>query len=167
MAIIDSLDIMSDQQTITGTSYSQRAKYVGAPCDWGQSGIQKFIQVTAYGNATLGTGISFAVLGYNKPDVSDAFVITQTEQFPNAEVTEGFTKFLPIPPVGKKYSYVCVKYVVTGGAEDSEAHEENLCPSEPVLNEREQQNDTYSAFITFTADTGLSYPFANMDKATR
>lgn len=164
MAYMDALDLLSEKQVITGTSYSTRAKHCGAPSDWGNSGIPRYVQINALGPLTVGTAIQFHLVGFNKEDLTDAMVLHSTDTYQAADITAKFKTFLPISITGKKYSYICVKYVVTGGTEDEEDHEETLCPPDEVNSYPEEIENGFTAFVTAVADTGLQYPYANPDK---
>lgn len=165
MAYMDALDVLSEKQVITGTSYSTRAHHCGAPSDWGNSGTQRYVQINALGPLTLGTAITFQLIGYNdKEGMTDVMVLHSTDAIPNADITSKFKIFLPISITSKKYAYLCVKYVVTGGTEDQEEHEETLCPPDEVNSYPDEIENAFTAFITLTADTGLQYPYANPDK---
>lgn len=165
MAIIDSLEILSDEQVITGTCYSQRAKYVGNPKDWGMGGLPRYVNIYSKGAFSLGTNITFMIIGYNKEDdLSQAFVITQSPTFATADIKENTAISLLIPPVNRKYKYLAIKYVVTGGTDDEGELSENLCPVKPVINADEPKENCFTAFIAFIPETDVEYMYSNYDK---
>lgn len=164
MAIMDALDILSDEQVITGSCYSQRAKYVGNPKDWGMGGLPRYVNIYAKGPCTIGTNMTFMVVGYSDLEgMSDVFPISQSQQFKKEDIDVGFAVSLPIPPVNKKYKYVAVQYVSDAGDDDADLAED-LCPVKPVLNDDEPVENCFSAFITFVPETDVEYMYSNYDK---
>ena len=167
MAFIDALDILSDKQTIDGTVYSTKMKPIGnAPCDWGHGGEPRWIAVVSHGNYTLGATLEIQVQGCTKEDLTDAFVINTTGAIPAADIVEGWNTYISIPSVGKKYKYIFLKYISALGTDSKVTHDPTTCPTDPVLGEIEAVDDTFTAFITLSISSHLTYPYANMDKTT-
>lgn len=168
MSIIDALDVLSDHQTIDGTMYSQRLKYVGAPNDWGHGGMQRYATIISHGDFDLGTTLEIQLLGATKPDFSDAISIASTGTIKAADIHAGSKWDIPVVPKGQKYSYVCVKYLVpdVGDSSDTMEDADDLCPTKPVLGAPDPENNTFSAFFQFSIDSQLTYPYANSDFVT-
>lgn len=118
MAIIDSFDIFADKQIVNDTCYSAiPPKDLGAPMDWGQTVIQKYIELVFHGAFTH--PLTVQLIGFNNKNASDQFVICATPEIPITELIKGSKKFLQIPPIGKKYRFVILKFMPTGGSSGS------------------------------------------------
>lgn len=114
MALIDSLDILSDKQVVNNTCYSRYCKKFKAPSDWGQTEMQRYIEILCHG--THAHPLTVQVVGSNNDSHSDEFVICQTTEIPVAKLKAGYKFFIPIPPIGQKYRYLALKYLPTGGS---------------------------------------------------
>lgn len=169
MSVIDALEVFSDYQVIDGTMYSQRAKYVGAPNDWGHGGQQRYVTIISHGAFTLGATLEIQLIGYtDKENLTDAFVICTTGAITGTDIVEGSKWDIPVHPVGKKYSYICLKYIVPDVGESSDPMDEasDLCPTKPVLGAEDPKENCFSAFTQFSIDSQLTYPYANADYTT-
>lgn len=114
MALLDSLDILSDKQVINNTCYSAYSRDLKVPMDWGQTETPRYIQLLAHG--THSHPLTVQVVGSNNQSHSDEFVICQTPEIPVAELKAGFKSFITLPPIGKKYRFLALKYLPTGGS---------------------------------------------------
>lgn len=166
MAIVDYFDILSDRQVIDGTCYSNQAKDLQAASDWGSSAIMRFVKVIVEG--THSKALTIQLMGANKPDFTDAFVIAQTVQIPAADLVRGKVFYLPVSSLGKKYRYFCLKYLPAGGSDSATENPEggNYCPPSPVLSEQEEVENGISAFFSLIDDYHVEYPYVNQDKYT-
>lgn len=117
MAILDSFDIFADKQIVNDTCYSANGKDLGAPVDWGQTALSKYVELIFHGAFTH--PLTVEVIGANEPNGSDQFTVCSTPEIPITELVKGAKKFLQIPPVGKKYRYVKLKFKPTGGSSGS------------------------------------------------
>ena len=117
MALIDSLDILSDKQIVNNTCYSRYCKKFKAPSDWGQTEMQRYIEILCHG--THAHPLTVQVVGSNNDSHSDEFVICQTTEIPVAKLKAGYKFFIPIPPIGQKYRFLALKYLPTGGSNPS------------------------------------------------
>ena len=166
MARIDSLTILSDKQTIAGTEYSTKMIDVRAANDFGHGGLPQYVAIIAHGNYDLGATLEIQLQGCTEDDLSDAFIINTTGPLKAADLVEKWCTYLAIPPVGKKYKYMFLKYISDAG-DSSSTHEDELCPTEPVLEVPDSQPNTFTAFLTLSIDSHmLTYPYANQDKET-
>lgn len=168
MSIIDALEVLSDHQTIDGTMYSQRLKYVGPPNDWGMGGMPRVCTVISHGAFDIGATLELQLLGATKEDFSDAFVIQTTGSITGTDIQAGSKWDLYVNPTGKKYSFVCVKYIVVDVGDSATVDDEadDLCPTKPLLKEPEPEDNTFSAFFQLATDSQLTYPYANEDYQT-
>lgn len=167
MAFIDALDVLSDRQTIDGTTYSTKMKQVGnAPCDWGHGGLRRWIAILAHGNYTLGATLEIQLQGCTKEDLTDAVIINTTGPIQAADIVEGWGTYLDVPAIGKKYKYIFLKYISALGTDSNVTHDDALCPTLPVLGFPEAQEDTFTAFVTLAISSHLTYPYANMENIT-
>lgn len=167
MAFIDALDILSDKQTIDGTVYSTKMKQISqAPCDWGHGGIPRWIAIVSHGNYTLGDTLEIQLQGCTKEDLSDAIVINTTGAIKAADIVEGWNTYLDVPAIGKKYQYIFLKYISSAGNDSNVTHDPTTCPTDPVLGEIDAIDDTFTAFVTLSISSHLTYPYANMEKTT-
>ena len=165
MALVDAFDILSDKQVISGNCYSDRAKDLQTESDWGQSAVQRYVKFIVEG--THSKALTIQLLGANREDFSDNFVIAQTTAIPAADLVAGHYFFLPVPAVGKKYRYFAIKYLPTGGADDEEEKTDTgSCPTSPVLGETAEVANGITAFFTLVDDYKTVYPYVNADKAT-
>lgn len=115
MAIIDAFDIFADKQIVNDTCYAATpAKDLGAPMDWGQTVIAKYVELLFHGAFTH--PLTVQLIGYNNPNGSDQFVVCSTPELPIAELVKGAKHYLQIPPIGKKYRFVTLKFLPTGGS---------------------------------------------------
>lgn len=166
MAFIDALDVLSDRQTIDGTSYSTKMKQIGnAPCDWGHGGLPRYIAIISHGNYTLGDTLEIQLQGCIEEDLSDAIVINTTGAIKAADIVEGWGTYLDVPAIGKKYKYIFLKYISPQG-DSNLTHDDALCPTLPVLGLPDAQEDTFTAFVTLAISSHLTYPYANMENIT-
>lgn len=164
--IVDSLDILSDKQVIDKIEYSDHFKDLVAPCDWGE-GQTKYVMVLSHGAFTTGTTLEIQLVGANKADFSDAFMINSTGAISQDAIVHGFSRCIAITPIGKKYRYFALKFLPASGTEDSAGDKpESTCPTEPMLKPQEAIDNAFSAFIMFNSITGLTYPMVNADKET-
>lgn len=167
MAFIDELDVLSDKQTIDGTSYSTKMKQIGqAPCDWGHGGVPRWIAVVSHGNYTLGATLEIQLQGCTKDDLTDAIVINTTGPIKKADIVEGWGTYIDVPAIGKKYKYIFLKYIDANGTESNVTHEDEFCPTEPVLGFPDAQENTFTAYVTLSISSHLTYPYANMENIT-
>lgn len=166
MAIVDHFDILSDKQVIDGNCYSDQAKDFGAEMDIGQTAVPQYIKLIADGTHT--SALTVQLIGANKADFTDAFVVATTVQIPSADLVAGWHTYLPVPAIGKKYRYLCLKYIPTGGSdsETEKPEDGNYCPPTPVLGEATEVPNGITAFFTTVNDFHTEYPYANADKAT-
>lgn len=166
MARIDSLDVLSDRQTIEGTEYSTKMKQVDqSGNDWGHGGLPRWIAIIAHGPYDLGATLEIQLQGCTKEDLSDATTIATTGALAAADVVEGWGTYLAVPAILKKYKYIFLKYISDAG-DSSATHEDTLCPTLPVLGIPDAEPNTFTAFITLAISSHLTYPYANMDKET-
>lgn len=166
MAFIDALDVLSDRQTIDGTSYSTKMKQIGnAPCDWGHGGLPRYIAIISHGNYTLGDTLEIQLQGCTKEDLSDPIIINTTGAIKAADIVEGWGTYLDVPAIGKKYKYIFLKYISPQG-DSNLTHDDTLCPTLPVLGLPDAQEDTFTAFVTLAISSHLTYPYANMENIT-
>ena len=166
MAVIDRLDKLSDKQVIDKIEYSVHFKDLLAPCDWGE-GLPKYVMLLSHGAFTTGTTLEVQLVGANKTDFSDAFVINTTGAISQNDIVHGFSRGIAITPIGKKYRYFALKFLPANGTEDSAGDKpESTCPTDPMLKPQEAIENAFTAFITFNSITGLTYPMVNADKQT-
>lgn len=164
MSLIDHLDVLSDHQTIPGKSYSQYSRMMTAPTDWGANGMKRHIKIVAHGANTLGA-ITFKLLGYNQPDMTDAIIIDQTKSYEQADVKKGSVFWLDIQQTGERFKYIALLYDVVGGVEDTDARDDlQYCPIEPMLNNPEEKENTYSAYIVLDRTDNVPFEVNNQDK---
>lgn len=170
MARIDQLDVLSDHQTIEGTTFSDRAKIVGVnSSDWGHGGLPRYVAICCEGAFTLGATLEIKLLGYTEPDLTDAFVINTTGPVKQADIEQGKGWYLLVQPTGRKYKYICLKYIVADVGDDADdTHEEgeSMCPTLPMLGIPEPKDNTFTSFITLAIDSQITYPYANPDFIT-
>lgn len=168
MAIIDALDSLSVKQELKGTSYSALCKYFGVEKDAFAGEQPLHVLVTCLGDFTIGTDLVIQALGYNDAEnLSDAFIISQTKTIKADELKLGRQFTLPLPPVDQKYSYMCLKYVTTGGAEQTDAMPTDPCPPNallPSMATDTKLDNTFNAFIVRNSASTVTYKMANEDK---
>lgn len=169
MAIVDALDFLSVNQELTGTSYSQMCKEFGVAKDAFAADQPLHILVSCLGDLTAGTDVTIQAIGYNDfENLSDAFIISTTKLIKADEVKYGRSFTLPLPAVDQKYSYLCLKYVVTGGAEQQDEMPTDPCPPNavlPSLGKDEKKDNCFNAVIVRNSSTTLTYAYNNEDKA--
>lgn len=169
MAKIDSLDILSDRQTIDGTVYSDKAKIIGlAPNDWGEGGMQRYVTVLAHGVYNLGASLIINLIGYTEEDMSDQKVICTSGPILAADIIEGWRTNLAVHTSNFKYKYVCLQYIAEGCPDSAADHKdaEALCPTSPVLEVPDPLENTFSAWLTVGIDSFMEYPYVNQDNIT-
>lgn len=146
MAITDALTRLADRQELQGKAYSDHCYRMIGAYDRGLGGAYIGVEIHAHGANTLGD-ISFKVMGYTADDMSDAFIINQTEIIPQADVHTGDMWQLPIIPVNKAYDKICVLFDVAGGTEQTQKDDIIYCPPVPIIGKPEEAENTYSAWI--------------------
>lgn len=165
MARIDGLSVFSDRQVVDKITYSQKAMTLTSEIDFGAAPINHYIAVLVEGTFSLGMTID--LMGATKEDFSDAEVITSTRPLAASELVAGFRTYIQVPPINKKYKYICLKYRPEGKSDENDtAFEDTMCPTDPVLNPPTVEANSISAFYTPTADFDTVYPYANADKDT-
>lgn len=165
MARIDELSIFSDRQVVDKITYSQRAISLTSEIDFGAAPINHFIKVLVEG--TFSVGMTIDLMGAKSEDFSDAEVITSTRPLAASELVAGFRTYILVPPIGKKYKYICLKYRPEGSSDENDTEfDDNVCPTDPVLKPSTVEANTISAFYTTVADFDTTYEYANADKDT-
>lgn len=158
MAITDALTRLADRQELKGKAYSNFAYTMTAPFDRGTSPGQVHVEIHAHGPNTLGD-ISFKLVGYNEDDMSDAFIIDQTDIIPQADITADSVFWLDYQITDKPYRRSCILFDVAGGVEETNKDDLVYCPPVPMLKpETKELENTYSAWIVHGRRSNVVIP---------
>lgn len=162
--MIDFQTIFSDQQVISATTLSDRAVDLQSLADYG-IGRELFVNCVTQG--THANDLRIQILGsdtraFSSVDViGDSGVITATE----LNATKKFC--IHVNPTGKKYRYICLRYIPTIEGSASETISDGTAGSATVSappkvgDQITDVANSIRAYVGFVADFDVQYPYAN------
>lgn len=163
MSLIDSLLYLSAHQTIEGKTYSSNRIKIQGVSDWGNGGWTRHIKIVAHGPNTLGD-LEIKLLAYKEGKINEATVIGTTGVITQADIVQGSTFWITLNITGIAYDNLCLLYDQQGGTEATDAMDEAYCPIVPMLHQDDEQENTYTAFMTLDRTDNVPYEVNNQDK---
>lgn len=160
--MIDYQTIFSDKQVIEGTTLSNRMVDLQSLADYA-IGRDLYAQIVAQG--THAHDLRVQILGSDSESFADAVVIGDSGVVPVADINEKKLFFVRFNPTGKKYRYVCLRFIPTlEGVESAESAivigSDEVPPVPEVGVEPTDLANAVKAFIAFVPAIDVVYPVA-------
>ena len=168
MAIVDFQTIFSDEQVVLGTTLSERSIDLQASADYA---IGRNIYAHVLTQGDMSHDLRVQILGCNSTDFADVEVVGDSGVIPQADLTFGSDLYVQLVATGKKYRYVCLRYIPTNdgtAVTDSTAGTPptTMPPVAKVGSTETAIANALRAQIEFVPAMDINYPYANEDKAT-
>lgn len=172
MALVEANTILSYEQEVTDTTYSQRYIDLHAQADYGV-GRPLYFVFNILGTFTK--DLRAQVVGFTDETLADPVVLADSGIHEMASLVAGEQFSVQVNQVDKKYKILALRYIpsTTGSAETTEVSGSgtapdvtNFAPPQKVGEERAEVANGVTAFAAFTVPTKLLYKYVNADKAT-
>lgn len=164
--MIDYQTIFCDKQVIEGTTLSNRAVDLQSLADYA-IGRDLYAQVLAQGEHAKDLRVQ--VLGSQTDTFADSVVIGDSGVIPVEDINEKKQFFVRFNPTGKKYRYVCLRFIPTVNGHESAMESgvvigvDEIPPVQEVGTEPTDLANAVKAMIAFVPNIDVVYPFARQD----
>lgn len=171
MALVEASSILSYEQVITETTYSQRCIDLKALADYGV-GRPLYFVFNVLG--TFAKDLRAQVVGFTDDTLSDPVVIGDSGIHEQASLVAGESFCVTVNQVDKKYRIIALRFIpssagsetteVSGSGETPDVS--NFAPPQKVGEVRADVANGITAFAALTVPTKLMYKYVNADKKT-
>lgn len=171
MALVEANTILSYEQEVTDTTYSQRYIDLHAQADYGV-GRPLYFVFNILGTFTK--DLRAQVVGFTDDTFSSPVVLADSGIHEQASLVAGEQFSVQVNQIDKKYKIIALRYIPsTAGSETADVSGSgtapdvaNFAPPQKVGEERAEVANGVTAFAAFTVPTKLLYKYVNADKAT-
>lgn len=173
MALVEANTILSYEQEVTDTTYSQRYIDLKAQADYGV-GRPLYFVFNILGAFTK--DLRAQVVGFTDDSLSDPVVLADSGIHEQASLVAGVQFSVQVNQVDKKYKVIALRYIPSAagtGEEHSSVSGDgtipdvsNFAPPVKVGEENKEIANGVTAFAALTVPTKLLYQYVNHDKAT-
>lgn len=172
MAIVEARTILSYEQVVEETTYSQRYIDLKAQADYGV-GRPLYFVFNVLG--TFAKDLRAQIVGFTDDEFTDPVVLADSGIQESASLVEGTSFCVQLNQVDKKYKNICVRYIPsTGGTETTDVGSSgaevpdvsNFAPPPKVGEETKAIANGITSFACLTVPTKVLYKYVNADKQT-
>lgn len=172
MALVEANTILSYEQEITDTTYSQRYIDLHAQADYGV-GRPLYFVFNILG--TFAKDLRAQVVGFTDETLADPVVLADSGLHEKATLVAGAQFSVQVNQVDQKYKIIALRFIPS--VEHSETFDvatsegvtpdvSNFAPPVKVGAENKEVANGVTAFAALTVPTKLLYKYVNADKAT-
>ena len=173
MALVEASSILSYEQVVTDTTYSQRCIDLIAQADYGV-GRPLYFVFNALGAFTK--DLRAQVVAFTDETLSDPVVVADSGIHAKETLVAGESFTVQVNQVDKKYRILAIRYIpsadgtenstVVGGGSGTSPDVSNFAPPQKVGEKRPDVANGITAYAALTVPTKLMYKYVNADKRT-